>query len=334
MKQPNIFESIVYFLLPRPFDFIFKGTIFWGIYGITIAILRFSNNLQLFFIALALFFVHDFLIKQATYIWNDIRDINSDLVHPHKNRRYIPKYSAIKQGKIFYFIRIILGVIFTIVIYIKYEIWWFPVIILGTLILQYLYDTWAKKRDSKRLIIAAVGYSERVIPAVLVIMWYKNYYDVILLILLTGWVISFAFVFLAAYWWAEKVFELRTNFAPKKSWFIENGQRVRKISSLVMFIFGAIITVIYSQLGNYLLFTNIFILFICNMLLLIYIKKPFDFKIRTCALVILAIISILLWIFGSTFIKWFIFVGIIPLYFNIMYSYISYEDINMISMTK
>lgn len=94
-KKMEIFNFIRYFLYPRIVD-IQKNVFF--IIGLLIGIIYREIEKPIFYLtawelkndlyqAIYVWFILDFLVYQARYIWNDLRGIDVDSIHPEKSKR-------------------------------------------------------------------------------------------------------------------------------------------------------------------------------------------------------------------------------------------------------
>lgn len=302
------------------------------LFFVTVIALKTPLTSSLILSALSVFFCFEFLAKQATYIWNDIRDFKQGAEHPHKKRRCIAKYSAITFGKKLFISRVIITFVLSSIPIIIWNLWFLPILLVVTFFWQYYYDVWAKRKKFRKLIFTAFGYLERVLAAVLVIMFQQEF-NTILLLLLIIWMISFAFVFGSACYWADQDYKTRMKGpAFSDSSFSKASQRTRKIASIFLFLSGAGIALIYSNLKYQLLI--LIISMIVVVLIILFVKSTIKDKLRIYLLLGIVSISVINWIVSPMNWYWYIFSIEFPIFLILLYSYLSYENMYMLNVIK
>ncbi len=327
----SVLHLLYYALLPRLSDLIFKGTIFLFVLLLTAFALNVKFSTELIWSTVIVFLCFEFLAKQATYIWNDIRDIETDSLHPHKKGRFLAKSKDINLGKFLFIFRACLAFGLSITLAVLQGLWWLPLLIGLTYMAQFLYDWWAKSDAVRRLCLTALRYGERAAVPALLIMWYQGTYDFFLLVLVILWTIAFAFVFLSEYWWAENDYKLRKKDQVNgQIWFLNNGIRVSTVANILLFPIGAIIATDYFGLpfpkSASILITGS----IVGIVIALLFRKVVNSKTRAPWLfgILLASGLTLAFVPDNSF-RWLALILIAPIFISALYAKLSYEEINL-----
>lgn len=214
----EIWQIVSYALLPRPFDFVYKGGITALAMVATALALHIPITGDLWALTFWVIICVDFLAKQATYIWNDMLDMESDRLHPSKSEtRLLSKLltnggPAARIGLALFLSRSLLAFVLAFVLAVQFHLAWVPILIAVIFAWQVFYDRVAKKQPLRRTAIAAAGYSQRALAGGLVAMSSAGFYDVVWLVLVSAWTIVFMFRILCGYWWAERDYQWREKF--------------------------------------------------------------------------------------------------------------------------
>lgn len=230
-----------YALVPRPFDLVNKGMVFFGVALFTAVALGAGPSRRLFGALLLVFLCVDLLAKQATYIWNDVLDFERDRQHPHKRRRPLPMIGSAAPGKALFLGRTLVAVAAALLLGWARGYWWVAPLVIVIFLWQAFYDRWGKAGEIRKLWVAAVGYAERAAGAALAVMATTGVYHARLLALMLLWTVLFAFVFLATYWWAEDDYLQRNGRIHRPTWFLRAGARVTTIANLLLIPVSALV---------------------------------------------------------------------------------------------
>ncbi|MDD5191020.1 MAG: hypothetical protein PHE50_08265 [Dehalococcoidales bacterium] len=328
-----LFRYMRYSLLPRPLDFVIKGSLFVVAFVFTIVVLNVPIKTVHVIPIIGVFLCFELFAKQTTYVWNDIRDIESDSQHPHKKLRHLAKYKAETFGKGLFIFRTILTLFITICLYFTYRIWWLLFLVVFTYIGQYIYDYWAKKKQIRQLILTALRYGERAALGVLVVMWTAAHYDFTLLFLVVSWTIVFAFVFLSAYWRANSQFLQKFKIVKTDDWFIRYNRKIQIVANLTLFPIGIVIAIIYSNSFVQQNLINGVIGLILGMGLVILFSKIDNIqKIRLYLSSSIIAGFIIIWVLIPVHFEVLLITLIAPVFIGALFMDITYEEIKMINV--
>lgn len=323
----GLLRLLLYALLPRPFDLIFKSTIFWGTFFLTTFALSVSTPTTLLGNAVLVYLCVDFLAKQTTYIWNDVLDFSRDSQHPHKQLRPLSRLGTRGFGKLLFLLRT--GVVFGVsaAVGAMLGFWWLLLLVGAIFTWQVVYDRWGKSGEIRKLSVAALGYSERTIAAVLVVMAYVGSYDYILIALLIAWTVAFAFLFLSAYWWAEDDFLRRSNQPNKESWFLDKGQSVRLASNAMLFLIGSILAAVYSGEAASDMVPLLVMGSLVGITVMIVSHRAVNSKTRGLWLVAIALLSAGILTLAPRGSDWPVLAIATPTLLAVLYAHLSYEEL-------
>ena len=146
-KNVLVFLAIIFYQVPETYP-----------WSTTPPLLDFSK-FYTYHLPLILGFLAFCAVSSATYIFNDIKDLEADSVHPEKKNRPLP--SGAVSRTIAYNLSIILlfsGVVLSIILS-----WFFLIIILLYLINSYLYNTYLRKWAIVDVCTIGVGFVLRAI---------------------------------------------------------------------------------------------------------------------------------------------------------------------------
>jgi hypothetical protein len=269
-RDPSRIKKVVgYAVLPRVFDFVYKALITIGSFLVTTFVLHIPLSRDLFLTGFLVVFCFDFLAKQATYIWNDVLDVESDRIHSYKGSTRL--LSILQQeghrsdriGIALFVFRAVAALVVALVLAAERDLVWLPALILFTFVWQFVYDRWGKRRPLRRVIVAAIGYAERALAGSLAAMSVTGQYDATFTVLLSTWVIIYMFAVLSEYWWAERHMQWKERFStqyPKlptsgtyqvsgapRIWFLEQAPRFERRANGVLFFVGLFLAYFYAE---------------------------------------------------------------------------------------
>lgn len=271
--QRSLIGSIVsYAILPRRLDFMVKAPLTVGAALIAAWCLRVPLSSHLLVMLLAVVICVEFLAKQATYIWNEILDLPADRSHAYKkNRRVLARIgdSGAAVGRVLFVTRAFAAIVMSLALSREQGLMWLPWLVAFIFTLQFIYDRWAKRAPVRRLWVASIGYAERAVAGMLVVMTVAGRYDPVLLALLGLWIVVLQFSTLAHLWWAETWYlrdKLGRTIGPDPSrsdalaggasdardgnevpyWFTRRGVRAEWAANILLFFVGALIAFVYG----------------------------------------------------------------------------------------
>jgi hypothetical protein len=266
----KIVRSLVsYAILPRLFDFLYKGSITFISMIITAIVLHVPIDRELWLTGIVVVVCVDFLAKQSTYIWNDVLDVEADRIHPYKgNTRLLGQLqrdgvAADQIGIALFVVRAVASVAVALVLAFEAGLVWIVPIVAFIYIWQWIYDRRAKRWPEARAVVASMGYSERALAGSLAAMSVGGNYDLTFLILLAGWIVVFMFVVLTEYWWAERHFQWKRKFrqdypsigslevsGTPRIWFLTTAPSFERASNAILFVIGLVMAYFYAQMPS------------------------------------------------------------------------------------
>jgi 4-hydroxybenzoate polyprenyltransferase len=378
IDRPEIEESeasyrrllLRYAVIPRVFDLVLKSAITASSFVVTVIITGTHLSSDLVVSAVLVVVCIEFLAKQATYVWNDVLDLEADRTHPHKRTRPLVRLGpkGLRVGKLFAVLRAGAALGLALVLWLARGLWWVPILVVLVFLWQYLYDRWGKRGDVRRLWIAAIGYLERAAAGALTVMTVSGEYDVRLLVLICAWTLAFGLVLLASYWRAEHLYLSRD-----LSWFCrpDQGPRVQHIANSLLFPLDLLVVYYYSSdasrstaallLGS---IAGVGMMFGLTTALshtprqdiqkfwgkskyLVKLRMPpvpdvvsqgkstpASAKSRWLILGALAVASVCVWFLVPSVSRWVLLALVVPLGITVLYERLSYEEIAMIDVGK
>ena len=204
VPTPAFWSYISYAVLPRKLDFVIKPLITIGS-GIAVVLLMPSVLNQEAVTTLLLATVClEFFAKQATYIWNDLLDMPSDQNHFRKKEiRFLLRANARTFGKTLFLVRTTLALAMAIVLWVSWQLWWMPLVIVVVYFWQLIYERWGKRSPVPRLTMVSLGYGTRTVTGSLAVMSVVDHYDVILIVVITAWFAVLQGMIIANIWASE-----------------------------------------------------------------------------------------------------------------------------------
>lgn len=240
---------IAYALLPRPTDLVIKSAITLGALAVTALALHVPFSRRLLWTAVLVIVCIDVLAKQATYIWNDIRDFERDSLHPHKRARALPRLGTPRPGLWFLFARAAAAVALSLYSALGQGLWWLLPLVAFIFAWQYLYDSWGKWGPVRRLCVVAGGYAERALAGAGIALTVVQRLDLLLLVLVCAQSTLCAALGLAEYWRLEALYLAAHGTGPAgtDAWFGRHGARVVAWATIALFPLGLSGAYLYSD---------------------------------------------------------------------------------------
>jgi len=266
--------TVRYAMLPRTFDVFFKSSITLAAFLLTTYAFHVSPSKHWVTSFLLTWLCVDFLAKQSTYIWNDVVDYDRDAKHPHKPRFRLHTFATRSARKRMFGARTLATVAVAILAAAETGYWWLPALVAAIYSWQIVYHLTKTDQLSNswqaalKLAVCSGGYSERSVAggcAALSVAASQNLAkDVAFLSALAIFAVTFAVVFMSAYWLAEDTFLKRAyalqdlkqsrgidcgSTPPLKEpndFFINHGARIEYLANFAMvpaaFVLSAVVT--------------------------------------------------------------------------------------------
>jgi len=313
--------------IPRPHELLFKSTIYWGVVAFSTWVLQLKFSWTIAWTVIAVFFCIDYLAKQTTYLWNDIKDFTKD--SKDRTKDYLPLqtlHSAI-PGKIVFIPRLVVTIGISFWVAKITGLWWLPLLSIVILCWQFIYDNWGRKYPLRKLITCSLGYMERAIPGLLVISYFKSSYDIGFIFMTILWVLAFAFVFSSASWLAasRRTDKNEAMKEEEKVWWGKIGKNFTLPAILVLLSIGLSLNVMFGSVNTQ-EFILLFIGCISVAAILFIARDKFSLKNRWYLLITTIVISGLMWLrYEKT--HWIILVFGAPLLIGIGYLNLTWGEI-------
>ena len=255
VSAASIRSLVGYALLPRKQDFIIKPILTLGSALVTVLFLGVSISGEILASVLLVTVCLEFLAKQATYIWNDLLDMDSDRDHPRKkNTRILLKANARAFGKVLFLIRSAIAFTMAGVLAHSLHLWWLPVLIFLVFVWHYIYERWAKVgvHPYRRLIMVSLGYWERAMAGSLAVMTVEGHYDALIVAGITFWIALMQCGAMANLWMNENRYLAETKSDGIEGGggrtlpeFGKHGEQMQTWSSVALILTGGLLAVLY-----------------------------------------------------------------------------------------
>lgn len=250
---PKVLSWVRYVILPRPLDLIVKTPLTVGTAFATVLYLRESVSREIVIaVALAAICLEVFA-KQATYIWNEILDMDQDKIHPYKKHHrfllHVPgKTTGTRVGKVLFLVRGTLAVLMSVALAVGWRLWWMPLVVILVFVWHWLYERVAKREPKARLAMVSTGYWERATVGALTVMTVTGRYDLVFLAGVIVWISLLQCMTIANLWSSEC-----ECYPDEKSleWFLRHNQRIQLWSGVGLVSLGAVLATLYVP-ANYL----------------------------------------------------------------------------------